>query len=181
MSRCQFLQIKRYLHFNNNEDLPANRDKDRLHKIRPVHDLLTERWRSLYHLAEGMVKWRGRLSFRVYNKDKPIKYGIKSCILADSQSKYCWNIDVSKSLKETITSLFTPQNMSKWHTLYMDNFYNSMSTREHLHDNQVHNVGTLRSHSSEPREIREPGNDNLNGIFMHLQGGNGNVLFMQAE
>jgi len=24
MSRCRFLQIKRYLHFNNNEDLPAN-------------------------------------------------------------------------------------------------------------------------------------------------------------
>jgi len=102
-----------------------------------------------------MVKWRGRLSFRVYNKDKPIKYGIKSYILTDSQPKYCWNIDmyhgVSKSLKETITSLLTPQNISKWHTLYMDNFYNSVSTSEHLHDNQVHTVGTLRSHHGEPR------------------------------
>jgi len=170
VSRCRFLQIKRYLHFNNKEDLPANRNEDRLYKIRPVHDLLTERWRSLYHLGEhvtideGMVKWRGRLSFRVHNKNKPIKYGIKSYILADSQSKYCWNIDVyhgvSKSLKETITSLFTPQNMSQWHTLYMDNFYNSVSTSEHLHDNQVHTVGTFRSHHGEPREIREPGNDN---------------------
>jgi len=134
MSRCRFLQIKRYLHFN--KDLPANRDEDRLYKIRPVYDLLIEHWRSLYHLGEhvtidkGMVNERGRLSFRVY-KDKPIKYGIKSYILADSQSKYCWNIDVyhgmSKSLKETITSLLTSQNMSQWHTLYLDNFYNSVS------------------------------------------------------
>ena len=111
-----------------------------------------------------MVKWRGRSSFRVHNKDKHIKYGIKAYILADSQSRYCWNIDVyhgmSKSLKETITSLLTPQNMSQWHTLYMDNFYNSVSTREHLLDNQVHTVGLLRSHRGEPREIREPGNDN---------------------
>ena len=34
-------------------------------------------------IDEGMLKWRGRLSFRVYNKEKPTKYGIKGFILAD--------------------------------------------------------------------------------------------------
>ena len=104
ISRCRFLQIKRYLNFNN-EDLLANHDEDRLFKIRPVYDLLTERWQSLYHLSKhvtidiGMVKWRGKLSFRVY-KDKPTTYGIKIYILADSQSKYCWNIDVYHGMSE---------------------------------------------------------------------------------
>ena len=48
------------------------------------------------HIAidEGMLKWKGRLSFRVYNKEKPTKYGIKACILADSTSGYCWNMDI---------------------------------------------------------------------------------------
>jgi len=189
MSRCRFQQIQRYLHFNNNDDLPANRE-DKLYKIRPVYDLLSERWRSMYDLGEfisideGMVKWRGRLSFRVYNKDKPIKYGIKSYILADSRSKYCWNIDmyhgVSKTLIETVTGLLTPQCMSRWHTLYMDNFYNSLAMSEHLLDRQVHTVGTLGRHRGEPREIREPGNGNGNALFMHLQWGNGNDVFMQV-
>jgi len=184
MSKCRFLQIKRYLHFNNNDDLPANRG-DKLYKIRPVYDLLSERWRSMYDLGEfltideGMLMWRGGLSFKVYNKNKPIKYGIKSHILADSQSKYCWNIDVyhdaSKSLTETVTALLTAQNMSHWHTLYMDmdmdNFYNGVSMSEYLLDRQVHTVGKLRSHHGEPREIREAGNDKDNGnaLFMHLQ------------
>jgi len=63
MSRCRFLQIKRYLHMNNNDDLPANRDADRQYKIRPGYDLLTARWQSLYDLGEfisideeGMLK-----------------------------------------------------------------------------------------------------------------------------
>ena len=194
MSKCRFLQIKRYLHFNNNDDLPANRG-DKLYKIRPVYDLLSERWRSMYDLGEfltideGMLMWRGGLSFKVYNKNKPIKYGIKSHILADSQSKYCWNIDVhhdaSKSLTEIVTALLTAQNMSHWHTLYMDmdmdNFYNGVSMSEYLLDRQVHTVGKLRSHHGAPREIREAGNDKDNGnaLFMHLQWGNG--FFSQVK
>jgi hypothetical protein len=32
-------------------------------------------------LDEGMIPWRGNLSFRVYSPDKPVKYGIKACLL----------------------------------------------------------------------------------------------------
>jgi hypothetical protein len=31
-------------------------------------------------LDEGMIPWRGNLSFRVYSPDKPVKYGIKAYI-----------------------------------------------------------------------------------------------------
>ena len=31
-------------------------------------------------LDEGMILWRGKLSFRVYSPDKPVKYGIKAYI-----------------------------------------------------------------------------------------------------
>ena len=53
------------------------------------------------------------------NDDAPTRLGLP-----------CWNIDVhhnmSKSLKEAVTSFLTSKNMSRWHTLYMDNFYNSV-------------------------------------------------------
>ena len=51
---------------------------DKLYKIRPIFERLVEKWREVYavgeHIAidEGILKWRGRLSFRVYNKDEPI-------------------------------------------------------------------------------------------------------------
>ncbi len=57
-----------------------------------INEDLLKKFRDLYMLEdhisfdEGMLSWRGRLSFRVYMNNKPIKYGIKSYILADSHS-----------------------------------------------------------------------------------------------
>ena len=94
MSGDRFQLITTFLHFNHNEKMRSNCD-DKIYKIRPVFDFLVNKWRELYglgeHIAidEGMLKWRGRLFFSVYNKDKPTKYGIKSYILADSTLGYC--------------------------------------------------------------------------------------------
>ena len=57
------------------------------------------------------------------------------------------------------TTLLTPQNIGRWYTVYMDNFYNGVSMSEHLLDRQVHSVGSLHNHRHEPREIRQLGND----------------------
>ena len=52
---------------------------DKLYKIRSVYEFITGRWQILYNFGEhisvneGMLKWQGRLSFKVYNKDKQIK------------------------------------------------------------------------------------------------------------
>jgi len=45
-------------------------------------------------IDEGMLKWRGRLFFSGYMKDKPVKCSVKSCILADSRTGYCWNLGI---------------------------------------------------------------------------------------
>ena len=70
MSRNRFQLILRFIHFSDNGNAdPA----DRLYKVRPVLDFLLGRFRALYTPAreiaidEGMMKWRGRLQFRVYN------------------------------------------------------------------------------------------------------------------
>ena len=72
--------------------MPENCDK--LYKIRPVYSIMVSKWHELHSLGEHisiderMLKWRGRLSFRVYTKNKPVKYGIKSFILPDSKTHY---------------------------------------------------------------------------------------------
>ena len=165
MSRNRFQLLTAFLHFNDNEQMPKNCE-DKLYKIRPVYSLMVSRWRELYSLGEhisidkGMLKWRGRLSFRVYMKDKPVKYGIKSYILADSKTHYCWNMDlyhrVKKTLKETVQGLLTQSCLHLWHSLYMDNFYNSVELSETLLAQEVHTVGTLRSNRGEPSTVRTP-------------------------
>jgi len=103
------------------------------------------------------MKWKGKLSLRVYQKNRATKYGIHAYILADSKSKYCWNIDiyhgVSSSLKVIVTGLLTPKCMFLWHSLYMDNFYNSVRLSEFLLEHKVYTIGTLSSHRGEPCKI----------------------------
>ena len=165
MPRDRFQLIMTFLHFNDNEAMPSPCN-DKLYKIRPIFEYLSGKWRTLYSLGEyiaideGMLKWRGRLSFRVYNKDKPTKYGIKAYILADSTSGYCYNMDIyhreRKTIKETVQGLLTSKCTGLWHSLYMDNFYNSVELSEALLEQNIHTVGTLRSNRGEPPEIRNP-------------------------
>ena len=72
MSRDRFQLLTTFLHFNDNEKMSSHCE-DKIYKIRPILDYLVNKWRELCalgkHIAidEGMLKWRGRLSFRVYN------------------------------------------------------------------------------------------------------------------
>ena len=132
MSRNRYQITSRFLHCVDNNKKAAN-CTDNLYKIQTLYDLLTQIWKDMYNpgehisIDEGMLKWRGRLSFRVYNKNKPIKYGIRSYILCDSANAYSWALDIYASegmkLEETIRRLLDTC-LHKWHSLYMDNFYN---------------------------------------------------------
>ena len=128
MPRNQFQLILRFLHFNNNEARPLG-NTDKLYKLRLLYNKIIENWRSLYQLGEQisiddrMLKWRSQLSFRVYQKDKLIKYGIKAYILADSNSGYCWNMDIyhgqEKRLREIVFDVLTNACLQSWHSLYI--------------------------------------------------------------
>jgi len=70
MSRNRFQLIQRYLHFSDNN--AAGTNEDRLYEIRTILDVVSN-FRTNYitdreiSLDEGMLGWRGRLRFRVYN------------------------------------------------------------------------------------------------------------------
>ncbi|XP_030018120.1 piggyBac transposable element-derived protein 4-like isoform X2 [Sphaeramia orbicularis] len=169
MSRNRFEIIWKFLHFSDNETRPVN-SNDKLYKVRPVLDYLVCKFREMYQpntnicIDEGVLLWRGRLAFKVYNPQKPIKYGIKSYILCDSETGYCFNVKPycgeSAPLGETVTSLLD-RLAGHGYRLFMDNYYNSVGLCERLLDLKTHVCGTLRKNRGEPPVIRDVGNANL--------------------
>lgn len=45
-------------------------------------------------IDEGMVPFKGRLSFKQYMKDKPTKWGLKCFLLCDAQTGYMHKFSV---------------------------------------------------------------------------------------
>ena len=164
MSRDRYYRINKFLHFNDSNKETGSVDK--LVKLRPVIDDLLVKFQENYQLHqqisidEGTLKWKGRLSFRVYNPMKPCKYGIKSYILADSVSNYCYDLIIydgmTRPFRDTVWML-VHSHLNKNHMLYMDNLYNSVGLAEDLLANGMYVTGTLRRNRGEPQSVTRAG------------------------
>ena len=169
MSRDRFEGILSYLHFSDNEKRAPTCD-DRLYKVRPILDHFIGKFQEMYNphenisIDEGMLSWRGRLGFRVYNPKKPVKYGVKSYILTDSVNSYCWNLKpycgVGNTLKDTVLELLG-NLINHGFKLFMDNFYNSFGLSEKLLELGTHTCGTLRVDRGEPLIISRATTSNM--------------------
>ena len=81
ITRDRFEQITRYLHFADNETLPARGEEgfSRLQKVEPVILALKDNFRSKYYphcqlsIDEAMIPFKGRSSIKQYVPVKPIK------------------------------------------------------------------------------------------------------------
>ncbi|XP_070188662.1 piggyBac transposable element-derived protein 4-like [Littorina saxatilis] len=106
-------------------------------------------------LDEGMVPWRGHLSFRVYNPDKPKKYGIKAYMVCDATNGYCakFKLYTGKSTTPVSTNGATYDLVmhmlggyfGQGYVLYMDNYYSSPILYWDLWLSGVGASGTLRA------------------------------------
>ena len=91
MSRKRWEQIKKNLHFNNNENLPEDRNdvnRDKLFKLRPFLDNLQQKFANQVKpeklcVDEQIVPFKGRSSLKQYNPKKPNKWGYKVFIACD--------------------------------------------------------------------------------------------------
>ena len=100
MSCRQFELIMRYLQLNDSEKQPEKGDTnyDRLYKIRPIYNEIINNFKTSYipqqniSIDESIIGFKGRLSWIQYMPKKPTKWGIKSWVLADSETAYVWNM-----------------------------------------------------------------------------------------
>ena len=137
MVRDRFKMILTFFHLNDNTKyVPAGAPQhDPLFKLRPLFDTLRTAFMAVYKplenicIDEALCLWRGHVGFRVYIKNKPVKWGIKLYELCESVSGYVYTLEVycrypniSNTPADVVKRLLEPiRNLG--HTLYMDNYY----------------------------------------------------------
>ncbi|XP_069169886.1 piggyBac transposable element-derived protein 4-like [Procambarus clarkii] len=117
MTGKRFEMSARYFHVYNNKSIPQGQGVDKLIKVRSLMQYLLNRFKTIYipnknlSLNEGTMPWRGRLSFKTYNPNKPDKYGIKLCMLAEANSSYIYDFEIYSGVGKTImiSIIFSPK------------------------------------------------------------------------
>lgn len=158
----RFKEILKYFHTFNNLAIQHG-NTDRLIKVRTLMEYFSTNFRAIYtptqelSLDEGGMPWRGKLCFKVFQKNKPDKYGVKLYILAEAKSGYVYSFEVYsgtyRSTEDTVCTLMA-ELMNKGYRLYMDNYYNSVDLCETLYNLGVHACGTMRLVRGAPKVIQ---------------------------
>ena len=102
ISRDRFEEVTRYLHFVDNETLPARGEEgfSRLQKVEPVIAHLKTKFKTVYYphcqcsIDEAMIPFKGRSSTKQYLPLKPVKRGFKVWAMADSLNGYLCDFSV---------------------------------------------------------------------------------------
>ena len=168
--RDQFKMILAFFHLNDNANyIPAGRPRhDPLFKLRPLVDQFLTRFKEVYIpqentcIDEALWPWRGRVGFRVYIKNKPVKWGIKLNELCESLSGYvysfevyCWYPNLSNTPTEVVKRLLEPLN-NQGRTLLLDNYYMCPNLAFDLLLENTNSVGTVHANRiGMPKELVE--------------------------
>ncbi|XP_046400977.1 piggyBac transposable element-derived protein 4-like [Ischnura elegans] len=160
MSRDRFSGILQCLHFAKNPEPGQPQPNDRLYKIRPLidlfHDSVSNAVTPTQKLCvdESMLLWRGRLVFRMFLKGKKHKYGIKIYMLTEPSGLvlrfivYTGSSDADvggRGHVDTVVNKLMEGHLDAGHSLFMDNYYNSVNLAHQLLERKTYCTGTLRT------------------------------------
>ena len=163
ITRDRFTEIMRYIHFVDNTTLVTDRTNpnyDRLGKIRPVIEQIQQACLKCYHgsqnqsIDEAMIAFKGRSAMKQYMPKKPTKRGFKVWVRADSKNGYVCQMDfytgkqgdrVEVGLGANIVRRLSESLVGQHYSLYMDNYFSSISLFKTLLELGIYATGTLRS------------------------------------
>eukprot|EP00066_Takifugu_rubripes_P014261 XP_011603527.1 PREDICTED: piggyBac transposable element-derived protein 4-like [Takifugu rubripes] len=163
MSLENFHIISRIMRFDNRDDRPARRQRDKLGAIRTVWDKWVRRLPLLYNPGPNvtidgqLMPFRGHCPFRQYIPSKPAKYGIRIWAACDATSSYAWNLQVSTGkpdggAPEKNQGMRVVLDMSQGlsgHNITCDSFFTSHKLGQELLKRKLTIVGTIRKNRSE--------------------------------
>lgn len=174
MSRNRFQLILCNLHMNDNQKQIAKGRPgyDPLYKLRPLLDTLERTFLFNYKpvkeisVDEAGCPFKGRVSFKCYNPNKPNRFSIKIFQVCEAVSGYCVKATVytgkgthknplAHKSDATLTTnlvlrlLHEAKLLDKGHHVYMDNYYNSPELAEELANRGTYMCGTVRKNRKE--------------------------------
>ncbi|POM66722.1 Hypothetical protein PHPALM_17369 [Phytophthora palmivora] len=163
MKRERFRIITRYLQFASKPTGLSARDK--AWRVRPIIQAVEKTFRRGYRLGarvsfdEGTIPNRSQFNpIRVYNKDKPHKYGTKCYMTCCAETGYCARVEVylgavedkkkakgvaQKAVIRNVAKVFHGQQRQG--LIIADNFYTSCALALRLRDMGFYYVGTHRN------------------------------------
>ena len=167
MSRDRFECILWSLHMSDPAEDEENDRKrntagyDRLFRIKPLYTDIVNACQALFQpyrniaIDERMVASKARISMKQYMKAKPIKWGYKLFVLADSLTAYTWNFFVYEGKTQmhipgqglsytSVMNLMSFPLLGRGYTLFVDNFYSSPALFEELSRQNTGACGTIR-------------------------------------
>lgn len=179
-SKTRFMQIFWNLHVSPpDRNGPVRGTLTRSGKVRKVVEYLDKQYRKYYvpehkiSVDESTVAFKGRVHFKVYNKDKPIKWGIKVFVMSEASTGYICGL-IPYLGKATTDNLIRPDllvtsrivlhlvnklqedygEVQGFH-VFTDRFYTSVELASALHDLKVHLTGTImRNRKGLPIKVR---------------------------
>lgn len=174
-ARDEFLLLFWNLHFTH---VPKTDDpsKDRL--IKPILQAIREKCKLFYtphptvSVDESTISFKGRISFKIYNPQKPNKFGIKMFVLSDSTNGYIYNFhpytgkgtveqtDILKTtqiVKNLCSSLIKDSmNPPTGYHVYTDRYYTSPELADELQKMSMITTGTVMTNRKGlPVEIKK--------------------------
>ncbi|GFX49480.1 piggyBac transposable element-derived protein 4 [Trichonephila clavipes] len=178
MPRDRFLNLLRYLHFEDNNNVPDKTalDYDRLWKLRYVFDSLNNSFQNIYNPSEELaideviVSFKGRVIFKQYIPKKRKRFGIKLYKVVDKKG-YTFNMKVylgcdkkrnKSDLKMTSTHATVLELAEcvkdKGHKLFMDNLFSSPALFQQLYiEYKINSCGTMRpNRKNYPKKLACP-------------------------
>lgn len=170
MSRDRFIQIYRFIRFDDKVTRQERKKRDKLAAIREVCDMFVTNCQESFSpyenitIDEQLVAFRGKCPFRQYIKSKPAKYGIKVWICADVKTSYVHNLQVYTGKLEgnkpeknqgmrVVCDLLKPMYNSG-RSVTTDNFFTSVELAEYLLTKKITLLGTIRKNKPDtPSEL----------------------------
>lgn len=161
MSRKRWEDIKSCMHFHDNTTDDAQ-DADKLRKITPVLTHLRDALRTIPKeeslcVDEQIVPFKGRSGLKMYNPNKPHKWGYKIWVLSGA-SGFSYDFEVYTgggvqvnatevdcgASSNVVVRLCRTVTSDVGHKMYFDNYFTSLKLLEQLELRKIQSVGTVR-------------------------------------
>jgi hypothetical protein len=172
LSRDRMRKIKKYIRFDVRTERRANLQQDKFALISFVLDRFIVNSQQAYRpgvsvtIDEQLFPTKARCRFTQYMPQKPDKFGIKFWVLADVDTKYCFNVSPYLGRDEqrvdglgthVVMKLMEPL-FGKGHNVTTDNFFTNKDLAERLLRHNTTITGTIRANRRElpPPSTRLP-------------------------